>query len=50
MRWQHYTTGKHFQNLVHPEQLNKNHVCKSDPVTMPHEMSSWVNFPKGRLT
>ena len=45
-----YVSTLSFIGVTKTEQLNKNHVCKSDPVTMPHEMSSWVNFPKGRLT
>ena len=24
-------------------------VCKADPVTLPHEMSAWVNMPVGRI-
>jgi glycolate oxidase len=30
-------------------ELTPNHVCKADPVTPPHEMSSWVNMPGGRI-
>ena len=30
-------------------QLNSNYVCKADLVTMPHEMSSWVNKPVDRI-
>lgn len=25
------------------------YVCKAEPVTPPHEMSSWVNMPGGRI-
>ena len=31
------------------EQLNSNYVCPADLVTMPHEMSSWVNKPIDRI-
>jgi glycolate oxidase len=31
------------------EQLNPNYVRPADLVTMPHEMSSWVNMPVGRI-
>ena len=30
-------------------ELTPNHICKADPVTPPHEMSSWVNLPGGRI-
>jgi glycolate oxidase len=30
-------------------QLTPSFVCKADPVTMPHEMSAWVNMPVGRI-
>lgn len=30
-------------------QLNPNYVCEADLVTMPHEMSSWVNKPVDRI-
>jgi len=30
-------------------ELTPKHVCKADPVTPPHEMSSWVNMPGGRI-
>ena len=29
--------------------LTPNSVCKADPVTLPHEMSAWVNMPVGRI-
>jgi glycolate oxidase len=29
--------------------LTEKSVCKADPVTMPHEMSAWVNMPVGRI-
>lgn len=29
--------------------LTPKSVCKADPVTMPHEMSAWVNMPVGRI-
>jgi len=29
--------------------LTPNHICAAEPVTMPHEMSSWVNMPVGRI-
>ena len=31
------------------EQLTPAYVCKADPVTLPHEMSAWVNMPVGRI-
>ena len=31
------------------DQLSKEYVCSADPVTDPHEMSSWVNKPIGRI-
>ncbi|HEY8602373.1 MAG TPA: alpha-hydroxy acid oxidase [Thermomicrobiales bacterium] len=30
-------------------QLTPQHVCPAEPVTPPHEMSSWVNMPVGRI-
>lgn len=32
------------------DQLTPNHVCAAEAVTPPHEMSSWVNMPVGRIT
>jgi isopentenyl diphosphate isomerase/L-lactate dehydrogenase-like FMN-dependent dehydrogenase len=29
--------------------LTPKFVCKAEPVTMPHEMSAWVNMPVGRI-
>jgi isopentenyl diphosphate isomerase/L-lactate dehydrogenase-like FMN-dependent dehydrogenase len=29
--------------------LTEKSICKADPVTTPHEMSSWVNMPVGRI-
>ena len=29
--------------------LTDRSVCKADPVTLPHEMSAWVNMPNGRI-
>jgi glycolate oxidase len=31
------------------DQLAPAHLCKADVVTMPHEMSAWVNMPQGRI-
>jgi isopentenyl diphosphate isomerase/L-lactate dehydrogenase-like FMN-dependent dehydrogenase len=31
------------------DQITSNYVCKTEPVTPPHEMSSWVNMPVGRI-
>ena len=31
------------------DQLNPSFVCKAEPVTHPHEMSSWVNMPGERM-
>lgn len=30
-------------------QMNKNYICPAESVTPPHEMSSWVNMPIGRI-
>ena len=30
-------------------EVNSKYVCKAEPVTPPHEMSSWVNMPIGRI-
>jgi len=30
-------------------QLGPQYVCPAEPVTPPHEMSSWVNMPDGRI-
>jgi len=45
-----YASTLSFIGVTETKQLNKKHVCASDPVNLPHEMSSWVNFPNGRLT
>ena len=31
------------------DQLTPSYVTKAEPVTLPHEMSSWVNMPGGRI-
>jgi glycolate oxidase len=31
------------------DQVSAKYVCKAEPVTMPHEMSGWVNMPVGRI-
>jgi len=31
------------------EKLTRAHVCPAEPVTLPHEMSAWVNMPGGRI-
>jgi len=31
------------------DQINPSHVCKAQPVTHPHEMSTFVNIPGGRV-
>ena len=31
------------------DQLSPNYVCKAEAVTMPHEMSTWVNKPLDRI-
>jgi isopentenyl diphosphate isomerase/L-lactate dehydrogenase-like FMN-dependent dehydrogenase len=31
------------------DKLTPEYVCAADIVTPPHEMSSWVNLPGGRL-
>jgi glycolate oxidase len=30
-------------------QVTPQYVCKAEPVTLPHEMSAWVNMPVGRI-
>ena len=45
-----YASTLSFIGVTETKQLNQKHVCASDPVNLPHEMSSWVNFPNGRLT
>jgi glycolate oxidase len=30
-------------------QVTSKYVCKAEPVTLPHEMSGWVNMPVGRI-
>ena len=32
------------------EQLDPKYLAKAAPVTMPHEMSGWVNLPQGRIS
>ena len=32
------------------DQLNDSYLCPAEPTTLPHEMSTWVNIPGGRLT
>jgi isopentenyl diphosphate isomerase/L-lactate dehydrogenase-like FMN-dependent dehydrogenase len=31
------------------DQVRPAHICPAEPVTPPHEMSSWVNMPVGRI-
>ena len=31
------------------DQLSPDYVCEADAVTLPHEMSAWVNMPEGRI-
>jgi isopentenyl diphosphate isomerase/L-lactate dehydrogenase-like FMN-dependent dehydrogenase len=31
------------------DQLGPRYVCRSEPVTPPHEMSAWINMPGGRI-
>lgn len=31
------------------QELNANYICEGDPVTIPHEMSSWVNKSEDRI-
>lgn len=35
--------------LTSISQVTPQYVCKAEPVTPPHEMSSWVNMPVGRI-
>lgn len=32
------------------QELNANYICEGDPVSIPHEMSSWVNKSEDRIT
>ena len=31
------------------DQLTSNYVRRAEPVTLPHEMSTWANMPGGRI-
>jgi glycolate oxidase len=35
--------------LTSMSQVTPKYVCKTEPVTPPHEMSAWVNMPVGRI-
>ena len=35
--------------LTSIDQVSSKYVCHAEPVTPPHEMSSWVNMPVGRI-
>jgi hypothetical protein len=35
--------------LTSIKQITPNYVCRTDPVTLSHEMSSWVNMPLPRI-
>jgi glycolate oxidase len=35
--------------LTSIDQVTSKYVCSADPVTEPHEMSSWVNMPVARI-
>jgi len=35
--------------LTSMSQVTPKYVCKAEPVTLPHEMSAWVNMPVGRI-
>jgi len=35
--------------LTSINQVTPKYVCKAEPVTLPHEMSAWVNMPVGRI-
>jgi glycolate oxidase len=35
--------------LTSIDQITPRYVCRADPVTDPHEMSSWVNMPVSRI-
>jgi glycolate oxidase len=35
--------------LTSMAQVTRAYVCQAEPVTPPHEMSSWVNMPTGRI-
>jgi hypothetical protein len=35
--------------LISMSQVTPKYVCKAEPVTLPHEMSAWVNMPVGRI-
>ena len=31
------------------DQITSDYVCQAEAVTMPHEMSSWINMPGERI-
>ena len=31
------------------DQLSSDYVCEAEAVTLPHEMSAWINMPEGRI-
>ena len=35
--------------VAHIGQVTRKYVCKAEAVTPPHEMSAWVNMPRGRI-
>jgi isopentenyl diphosphate isomerase/L-lactate dehydrogenase-like FMN-dependent dehydrogenase len=35
--------------LTSMDQVTDKYIVKDMPVTMPHEMSAWVNMPVGRI-
>ena len=35
--------------LTRIDQVTPAYVCQAEAVTPPHEMSSWVNMPVGRI-
>ena len=41
-----YISALGFLGITSTKDLNASHVCKSDPVNLPHEMSSFVNMKR----
>jgi glycolate oxidase len=44
------TSAMGLTGLTSIDQITSKYVCHAEPVTPPHEMSSWVNMPVPRIT
>ena len=42
-------SGMGLMGVTSVDQLTTNYVTRAEPVTMPHEMSAWVNMPVDRI-